>query len=241
MGGETRNSNCLNSSVSFTENNLTKLFHSWSYFLSYIKISYAVIWDFFLICIELLMLGKKVQLQLCQMHSFYAETSFVYISWSPITWKLSMFINTLDLISRRTRLLSSLISSFNLTLLLCFKHYAQPEAIVGGKKAQKLLFNFRCQIKDILNYFVIFRFCVSLLKITQAYLTTKTPQSPRCVGRKNSRPIFLCWNKTILILSREFIACSCSLTNRVFWPALSYVFCRIFVLMSSCHSLSWWG
>lgn len=193
VGRETRNSNCLNSSVSFTENNLTELFHSWSYFLSYIKISYAVIWDFFFNLHKTFNARKKGTASIMSDAQLLCrDKSFVYISWSPIIWKLSMFINTLDLISRRTRLLSSLISSFNLTLLLCFKHYAQPEAIVGGKKAQKLLFNFRCQIKDILNYFVIFRFCVSLLKITQAYLTTKTPQSPSCVGRKNSRPIFLC-------------------------------------------------
>jgi len=56
-----------------------------------------------------------------------------------------MFITTFDLISRRTRLLSSLIRSFKSTFLLCFKHCAQCEAIVGEKRQR--YFHFTLAVK----------------------------------------------------------------------------------------------
>lgn len=44
-----RNSNCSNTSVKFTRDHLTKPFHHWMYFLSYIKIAYNGICYLFLL------------------------------------------------------------------------------------------------------------------------------------------------------------------------------------------------
>lgn len=84
-----RNSNCSNTSVKFTRDHLTKPFHHWMYFLSYIKIAYNGICYLFLLYKFYARKKKKhIALIILGIQLFCWVKPFVYTSWSPITWLL---------------------------------------------------------------------------------------------------------------------------------------------------------